>query len=123
MNKGGTRCKKINNPKYKNRPSPPYHAQDCKGKVLLGNDNKYYLSKSNNRGVYRWVKLSYKNNPWQYYAQFDNIPKPKYSVKLTLKKLMKLRKELYKNKIYMPILNWKKHSIQQIMLIWKLKKY
>ena len=106
LSKGGGICKKVNDSKYKNRPSPPYHANDCKGKILLGNDKKYYVSRPVGN-TYRWMKIRYGNSPWEYYKQFPDVSKPKYSVKSILSKLMKLRKDLYKNKIYMPILTWK----------------
>ena len=48
-------CVKQTDSKYLSRPSPPYHANDCKDKVLKGNDNKLYLSKRMNNNSYRWV--------------------------------------------------------------------
>jgi hypothetical protein len=48
-------CVKIQTRKYKSRPSPPYHAQGCKGKMMKGNDGKKYKSVADSRGVYRWV--------------------------------------------------------------------
>lgn len=42
--------------KYNTRPSPPYPANECKGKSMKGNDGKIYVSKSNKNGVHRWVK-------------------------------------------------------------------
>lgn len=42
--------------RYKNRPSPPFHAGDYKGETKTGNDGKLYESKADSRGVYRWVR-------------------------------------------------------------------
>lgn len=49
-------CVKVDNNKYENRPSPPYHANDCKNIVLIGNDKKEYISTSNKNGTYYWKK-------------------------------------------------------------------
>lgn len=42
--------------KYKNRPSPPYPANECCGKMEEGNDGLVYTSVPNKNGVCRWVK-------------------------------------------------------------------
>jgi len=47
-------CERVTLKKYANRPSPPYHAGDCKGKVLKGNDGASYKSVANSGGVYTW---------------------------------------------------------------------
>jgi len=49
--------KKNKTSKYKNRPSPPYPANDWCGKNKKGNDGNMYTSKKNKNGVCRWVKL------------------------------------------------------------------
>jgi hypothetical protein len=36
------------------RKSPPYPANKCQGKILLGNDGNMYRSVSNINGVYTW---------------------------------------------------------------------
>jgi hypothetical protein len=36
------------------RKSPPYPANKCRGKILLGNDGNMYRSVSNINGVYTW---------------------------------------------------------------------
>ena len=51
-------CVKINNKKYSERPSPAYPANECRDKVLLGNDGNQYISVPNKAGIYRWVLLS-----------------------------------------------------------------
>ena len=43
--------------RYKNRPSPPYPANDWCGKNKKGNDGNMYISKKNKNGVCRWVKM------------------------------------------------------------------
>lgn len=42
--------------KYNTRTSPPYPANECKGRSMKGNDGEIYVSKANKNGVYRWVK-------------------------------------------------------------------
>lgn len=53
-----SRCIALKTAKYKARPSPPYHAGDCKGKTLKGNDGRKYKSVADARGVYKWVSVS-----------------------------------------------------------------
>ncbi len=48
-------CVAVKTKKYRERPSPPYHAGDCKGKTLEGNDGRRYKSVADGRGVYKWV--------------------------------------------------------------------
>ena len=49
-------CTIVLSKKYQRRPSPPYHAGDCKGTVKKGKDGTY-VSKADARGVYKWVKV------------------------------------------------------------------
>jgi hypothetical protein len=48
-------CVAVKTKKYRERPSPPYHAGDCKGKTRKGNDGRRYKSVANAKGVYTWV--------------------------------------------------------------------
>ncbi len=48
-------CSKLTAKKYKGRPSPPYSAQACKGRVLKGNDGKMYVSRPDKRGIHKWT--------------------------------------------------------------------
>lgn len=42
--------------KYRNRPSPPYPANECpQGTKKRGNDGKVYVVKLDSRGIGRWV--------------------------------------------------------------------
>ena len=50
-------CKRITLKKYTDRPSPPYHANDSKGKTLEGNDGAMYISIGDKRGVYMWKRI------------------------------------------------------------------
>lgn len=43
--------------KYTSRNSPAYPAQDCKNKVLSGNDGNNYISVPNKNNVYRWQPI------------------------------------------------------------------
>jgi hypothetical protein len=47
-------CTRVTAKRYASRPSPPYHAGDCAGKTMKGNDGKEYLSVADKRGVYTW---------------------------------------------------------------------
>ncbi len=42
--------------KYKDRPSPPYPANENCGKVMKGNDGQMYKSVANRAGVCSWRK-------------------------------------------------------------------
>ena len=46
--------RQLTQKKYRERPSPPYSASDCPGKVLEGNDGRLYESRPNVKGVYAW---------------------------------------------------------------------
>lgn len=48
-------CKRSTLKKYQGRPSPPFPAQDCKGKKKKGNDGQFYVSVPSSTGVYRWT--------------------------------------------------------------------
>ena len=45
-------CTIVDN--YMSRPSPPYHAANCKDKILPGNDGQIYVSRPDKRNVYTW---------------------------------------------------------------------
>jgi len=55
--KPGRSGKQAHLSKYRNRPSPPYAANDSsnRGKTRKGNDGRSYRSKRASNGVYRWV--------------------------------------------------------------------
>ena len=44
------KCIKRTEKKYATRPSPPYSANDCPGKVMKGNDGGMYKSEKTSRG-------------------------------------------------------------------------
>ena len=49
---------KLNDKKYKTRPSPPYRAALCVGKHKKGNDGNIYVSKPGiNYGPAKWIKV------------------------------------------------------------------
>ena len=50
-------CKSQSAKKYTRRSSPPYPANLCCHKVMLGNDGNKYKSVMNVNGVCRWIKL------------------------------------------------------------------
>jgi hypothetical protein len=49
-------CVKQDDKKYAERPSPPYPANECRGRIMKGNNGEMYISKAMSNGVYRWVK-------------------------------------------------------------------
>jgi hypothetical protein len=48
-------CKRVTAKAYASRPSPPFHASDCKGQTKKGNDGASYTSVADSRGIYKWV--------------------------------------------------------------------
>lgn len=72
-------CVKLNNLKYVNRPGPPYpaNAEDCQGRIKVGNDHRKYVSKEDKNGVFKWILIKPKKS----------IIKSKKSKKRTKKKV------------------------------------
>jgi hypothetical protein len=76
------RCSRLTLKKYLDRPSPPYHAGDCKEKTLKGNDNKLYKSVPDKRGIYTWKLVSSSKNTTRKklkgrkYVTHDNYSRP-----------------------------------------------
>ena len=56
-NKNNNKCVRQTKKKYNKRKSPPYPANNCKGKSMKGKDNLLYKSVSNKKGIYRWLKV------------------------------------------------------------------
>jgi hypothetical protein len=48
-------CNRVTQKSYATRPSPPYHAGECKDQVKEGNDGRTYKSIQNKRGIYTWM--------------------------------------------------------------------
>ncbi len=75
-----SKCIKLTAKKYKERPGPPYSAQDCKGRRMKGNDGRMYVSKAAANGVYRWVSTgaaeTRKAPKGKRYAILDNGGEP-----------------------------------------------
>lgn len=51
-------CQPQTTKKYLERPSPPFLAAECPGKVKLGNNGLQYRSVANKNGVYSWKKVA-----------------------------------------------------------------
>jgi len=49
-------CRKQSTAKYTNRPSPPFPANECHGRVKVGNSGDLFESVANSRGIYQWRK-------------------------------------------------------------------
>lgn len=47
-------CNQRTEKKYRDRPSPPYSAQECPGMIKRGNNGKLFISKANVKGIYQW---------------------------------------------------------------------
>ena len=102
-------CKKLTGKKYQNRKSPPYSANKCKGLIMDGQhkdpDYDYniaqYISIPDKNNVYRWKLLRWMESAKQYYAQFPDHPKPKYSSTVLNKKLTIVKNILKKRNIFM----------------------
>ncbi len=58
-------CVKKSTKKYLSRKSPPFPANRCRGRKMMGNDGQMYLSVNTVNNVCRWVKVvkSYKGSP------------------------------------------------------------
>ena len=86
--------------KYKSRPSPPYHAGDCKDKILEHNGASW-LSKADTNNIYKWKKINYDvKTAAEYYKQVSTFKK-KYNINAVVTKLNAISKKLLKHKIYL----------------------
>ena len=54
-------CKRVTLKRYLARPSPPYHAGECRGKTMKGNSGLMYTSKPDKNGVYTWKRKTKKH--------------------------------------------------------------
>lgn len=50
-------CIRQSTKKYTTRPSPPYPANRCKGRYMIGNDGSRYKSVPDSRGINRWKRV------------------------------------------------------------------
>lgn len=95
--------------KYKKRPSPPYHAGDCKNCIVPGNDGNNYVSKQNISGVYQWKRLwdaRECKTPYEYHSQFGDYTK-KYDPGDFIAKYKLVSRELLTHGIYCFKIGWK----------------
>jgi hypothetical protein len=53
-----SRCVKLTDKKYTERPSPPYSAKECERQIKKGNDGNKWISVSNETGLCKWVKYT-----------------------------------------------------------------
>jgi hypothetical protein len=75
-NRGMTRCARVTAKKYVKRPSPPFHAGDCKGEIRKGNDGKEYMSVADRRGVHTWKQATTRKVAGKRYEIHDNGGRP-----------------------------------------------
>ena len=87
---------------------PPYEAEQCKDKLLRGNDGKFYLSVQDKAAKYVWKFIKRMNNtktPEEYFEQFPNI-QLKYDVKPTVDNLKLVKRDLEKENIFLIPIGW-----------------
>ena len=79
-------CVKLNNLKYVNRPGPPYpaNAEDCQGRIKVGNDSRKYVSKEDKNGVFKWILIK----------SDDRRKKPKKSIIKSKKSKKRTKKKV-----------------------------
>lgn len=53
----GTKCVMQTTQKYLSRPSPPYPANKCCGKMMTGNDGARYIAAQKVSGMCAWKKV------------------------------------------------------------------
>jgi hypothetical protein len=93
-------CEEIKSEKYQTRKSPPFHAKDCKDLAKKGKDGTY-ISESDARGVYKWVKTGTRKAKGKAYFIHDNGSKP-YKVQVSGNIV-----EIYKGKYRRDVLDTK----------------
>lgn len=99
-------CKKIiDDPKYKSRPGPPYHANDCKHKVMSGNNGKQFVSRPDKNGSFKWYPIKMGMSPEEYYMQLNTGHVKKYVFPKS--KLDVIKGELLKQNILFFNIGWK----------------
>ena len=52
-------CVKQTDKRYTDRASPPFPANEleCRGKTMMGNNGKQWISKANSKGIYSWKEI------------------------------------------------------------------
>jgi hypothetical protein len=99
-------CKILTEQKYKTRPSPPYHADNCRDKIMKGNNGKQFISRPDKNGSYKWYPISHGKTPEDYYSQFPDNKEKKYQF---LKKTFNaIAKELEEKNILLFHVGWNK---------------
>jgi hypothetical protein len=97
--------KRLTDEKYTKRPSPPYHASAFPGKFKMGNDDYEYISKKDSNNVYKWVNVTNRKTPEEYWALLGKTRKAKYVIP-SKTKMKKLTNELLKNNIVLYYSKW-----------------
>ena len=98
-------CVKIKTDKYSLRNSPSYSANKCNSMKKKGNDGKFYLSKPDKNGTYKWVNVN-KNKTLKNKATNEDLQRLVKKYKVTksgsnrevAERLVKLRAHVIKNK-------------------------
>jgi hypothetical protein len=92
---------------YLKRPSPSYHANDYKWKVMKGNDGYDYISRPDKRMIFHWKRITNGKTAEEYYKQFGDYKPVKYKIDNTEKLLKRVDGELNKHNIKIYYLRWK----------------
>ena len=107
----------IGEPLKRKTNLPPYNADQCKGNVVNGNDDKEYLSVKKSDGTYEWKlikSMEETKSAAEYLSQLPGF-KPKYDLTDVKKKLVRIKQELLANGIYLLDIGWDK--------IWNMNDY
>lgn len=107
LQNGGLR-KRLIDTKYTEKSLPRYNAKTNKGKIMMGNDKKPYVSKPNKNGEYNWEKIKDMfdcKSAEEWYSQFKNS-KPQYDTNDLTYNLDLAKEELLESKIYLLHIKW-----------------
>lgn len=104
-----SKCEPSTDKKYKDRPSPPYPANDYPNEIKEGNDKNSYISRADKNGTHKWIKfkeMDQCDTAEDYYLQFGKYEQ-KYDIKKIAKAFATAQKELEKEHIYLRKIGWK----------------
>jgi hypothetical protein len=99
-------CRKINEPKYKTRPTPPYDANECQYKVVKGNNGTDFISRPDENKSFKWYQIKYGKTPEDFFSQFPNDSVKQYA--FPKKILDEISEELKQTNILFYHIGWNK---------------
>jgi len=92
--------------------SPKEHANDHPGKIIRGLDYNEYISVKDKNGIYKWIKLSFKKTPEEYYKLISHYTPPKFDSQIFTSNVKNLARELKQNGIIFIFIKWGKYTPQ-----------